>query len=218
MSPSPCRGASTASDIINPKSSSEGPILPMTRPSTIPMLPTNHNQLASHEAIQVATVVDTSGSTPKSYDFDQHQYNICSSQALCGPHPKKVVIVIAIILSIWASFILGINIHKKVLTMEDKLASMTQKMLDLQIKYLDLQVASNEEITRLHHKVNDLTEKSLQKGTIFFQFPIQCTLLMATDSRERIMIWCVILKINRRNLRLHVMNILLDFHFRNVIC
>jgi hypothetical protein len=51
--------------------------------------------------------------------------------------------------------------------MEDKLASMTQKMLDLQIKYLDLQVHSAGEITRLHQKVNVLTETTVQKGVYF---------------------------------------------------
>ena len=48
--------------------------------------------------------------------------------------------------------------------MEDKLASMTQKMLDLQVKYLDLQVQSSGEITRLHQKVNDLSETTVPKG------------------------------------------------------
>ena len=52
--------------------------------------------------------------------------------------------------------------------MEDKLASMTQKMLDLQIKYLDLEVHSAGEITRLHQKVNDLTETTVQKGVYFY--------------------------------------------------
>ena len=50
--------------------------------------------------------------------------------------------------------------------MEDKLASMTQKMMDLQVKYLDLQVQSSGEITRLHQKVNGLTETTVQKGTV----------------------------------------------------
>ena len=54
--------------------------------------------------------------------------------------------------------------------MEDKLASMTQKMLDLQIKYLDLQVHSAGEITRLHQKVNDLTETTVQKGVYILLF------------------------------------------------
>ena len=59
--------------------------------------------------------------------------------------------------------------------MEDKLASMTQKMLDLQIKYLDLQVHSAGEITRLHQKVNDLTETTVQKGVYLFMniFPTE---------------------------------------------
>merc|ERR1712018_509413 len=113
---------------------------------------------ASQEAIQLANAVENS---PKSLASDQNldMYNICSPKALCGPHPRKVTIVVALILSIWASFVLGINIHKRVITMEDKLASMTQKMLDLQVKYLDLQVQSAVEIKRLHQKVNDWTEK-----------------------------------------------------------
>ena len=65
---------------------------------------------SSQEAIQVATV--EAGGSPKSSECEE--FNICSPKALCGPHPKKVTIVVALILSIWASFILGINIHKKV--------------------------------------------------------------------------------------------------------
>ena len=49
--------------------------------------------------------------------------------------------------------------------MEDRLSSMTQKMLDLQVKYLDLQVKSAEEVSRLHQKVNQLTDRDLQRGT-----------------------------------------------------
>ena len=37
-----------------------------------------------------------------------------SFKSLCGPNPKKVTIAVVIVLSIWASFILGINIEKKV--------------------------------------------------------------------------------------------------------
>merc|ERR1739844_308480 len=143
--------------------SAERPFIPLTRPSPIPMLPCTTTTVtvatASQEAIQLATTVENS---PKSLASDQNSldlYNICSPKALCGPHPKKVTIVVALILSIWASFVLGINIHKRVITMEDKLASMTQKMLDLQVKYLDLQVQSAVEIKRLHQKVNDWTEK-----------------------------------------------------------
>ena len=45
------------------------------------------------------------------------------------------------------------------MTMEDRLSSMTQKMLDLQVKYLDLQVKSAEQLSNLHHKVNELSEQ-----------------------------------------------------------
>ena len=106
---------------------------------------------SSHEAI---TVVENCSPKNKPCQFDN--YKICTPQNLCGPHPKKVTIVVALILSIWASFILGINVHKKVITMEDKLESMSKKMLDLQMKYLHLRVQSKDEIARLHHKINAL--------------------------------------------------------------
>ena len=107
--PHPCRGASEA------PVGSERPIIPLTRPSPIPMLPCSTAVTAttsSQEAIQLATVENS----PKSLASDQNLdlYNICSPKALCGPHPRKVTIVVALILSIWASFVLGINIHKRV--------------------------------------------------------------------------------------------------------
>lgn len=86
------------------------------------------------------------------------EYEICSSKNLCGPNPKKVTVIVALILSIWASFILGVNIHKKVVTMEDRLSSMTQKMLELQIKYLDLQKKSSDEIISLHDKLHQVLQ------------------------------------------------------------
>lgn len=169
--PHPCRGA--ASEAPPGAAASERPERPgLTRPSPspIPMLPCTTassttvvtNTANSQEAIHLATVNENS---PKSLASCQNLdlYSICSPKSLCGPHPRKLTIVVALVLSIWASFVLGINIHKRVITMEDKLASMTQKMLDLQIKYLDLQVHSAGEITRLHQKVNDLTETTVQK-------------------------------------------------------
>ena len=55
----------------------------------------------------------------------------------------------------------------KVMTMEDRLSSMTQKMLDLQVQYLDLQVKSAEQLSKLHHKVNELSEqRDLRIGMI----------------------------------------------------
>ena len=107
--PHPCRGASEA------PVGSERPIIPLTRPSPIPMLPCSTAvtvTTSSQEAIQLANVENS----PKSLASDQNLdlYNICSPKALCGPHPRKVTIVVALILSIWASFVLGINIHKKV--------------------------------------------------------------------------------------------------------
>jgi len=110
-----------------------------TRPSPIPMLPTgmghaksshalgSHTHVvssggtatsvttaASQEAIQLATVVENSPKSLTNSDQNNFEfYNICSPKALCGPHPRKVTIVVALILSIWASFVLGINIHKR---------------------------------------------------------------------------------------------------------
>ena len=70
---------------------------------------------ASQEAIQLATVVENSPKSLSNSDQTNFEfYNICSPKALCGPHPRKVTIVVALILSIWASFVLGINIHKRV--------------------------------------------------------------------------------------------------------
>ena len=113
----PCRGAN--SEAGSGSGSAERPIIPLTRPSPIPMLPCTTTTVtvatASQEAIQLATVENS----PKSLASDQNSldlYNICSPKALCGPHPKKVTIVVALILSIWASFVLGINIHKRVCT------------------------------------------------------------------------------------------------------
>ena len=146
QSDQPCRGAAESQISAS-----------RTRPSPIPMLPQSS---ASQEAITVATV-DFNTSPKSSYGLEQ--YKICSPQALCGPHPKKICVAVALILSIWASFVLGINIHKKVITMEDRLTSMTQKMLDLQVQYLNLQVQSSDEITRLHHKINTLTDHTLQR-------------------------------------------------------
>jgi len=166
--PHPCRGA--ASEAPPGAAASERPGLTRPSPSPIPMLPCTTassttvvtNTANSQEAIHLATVNENS---PKSLASCQNLdlYSICSPKSLCGPHPRKVTIVVVLVLSIWASFVLGINIHKRVITMEDKLASMTQKMLDLQFKYLDLEVHSAREITRLHEKVNVLTETTVQK-------------------------------------------------------
>jgi hypothetical protein len=38
----------------------------------------------------------------------------CSWKSMCGPNPKKITIVIIVVLSIWASFILGLNVYKQV--------------------------------------------------------------------------------------------------------
>ena len=102
--------------------------MPLTRPSMIPMLPQHHpdsriqNPESSQEAIQVATL-DPSPKSGFNSRNDHQEYRICSSRAMCGPHPKKVTIVVALVLSIWASFILGINIHKKVSAWNWKYAS-----------------------------------------------------------------------------------------------
>lgn len=112
-------------------------------------------------SIQVA-ITESSPNKPSSNQLN----GLASIKMLCGPHPKKVTIIVTIILSIWASFILGINIQKKVMTMEDRLASMTQKMLDLQMKYLDLQEESNDEINKLHHRINELSTHKNHKERI----------------------------------------------------
>ena len=41
----------------------------------------------------------------------------CSWQSMCGPKPKKVTIVIVLILSMWAAFILGLNVYMQVRSM-----------------------------------------------------------------------------------------------------
>jgi hypothetical protein len=119
--PHPCRGA--ASEATPGTTASERPERPgLTRPSPspIPMLPctsasstTVTNTANSQEAIHLATVIENS---PKSLASCQNLdlYSICSPKSLCGPHPRKVTIVVALVLSIWASFVLGINIHKRV--------------------------------------------------------------------------------------------------------
>ena len=38
----------------------------------------------------------------------------CSWQSMCGPKPKKITVIIVVVLSIWASFILGLNVYKQV--------------------------------------------------------------------------------------------------------
>ena len=120
--PHPCRGA--ASEAPPGAAASERPERPgLTRPSPspIPMLPCTTassttvvtNTANSQEAIHLATVNENS---PKSLASCQNLdlYSICSPKSLCGPHPRKVTIVVALVLSIWASFVLGINIHKRV--------------------------------------------------------------------------------------------------------
>jgi hypothetical protein len=62
-------------------------------------------------SIQVATVSET---VSKPNRGPEGGGGGCTPRAMCGPHPKKVTIVVALVLSIWASFILGVNIHKKV--------------------------------------------------------------------------------------------------------
>jgi len=130
-------------------------------PSTLPS--SQASRIHNDEAcIQVANI-ESDPSSP------QKEYEICSSKNLCGPNPKKVTVIVALILSIWASFILGVNIHKKVVTMEDRLSSMTQKMLELQIKYLDLQKKSSDEIISLHdklHRVLQTKDEVSQKETV----------------------------------------------------
>ena len=41
----------------------------------------------------------------------------CSWKSMCGPNPKKMTIGIVVLLSIWASFILGLNVYKQVHTL-----------------------------------------------------------------------------------------------------
>ena len=114
--PHPCRGA--ASEALPGAAASERPERPL--PSPIPMLPCTTesstivtNTANSQEAIHLATVNENS---PKSLASCQNLdlYSICSPKSLCGPHPRKLTIVVALVLSIWASFVLGINIHKRV--------------------------------------------------------------------------------------------------------
>jgi len=142
--------------------------IPLQRSAVInnPMLPRNsqasHRNNDNEACIQVANIESDPSSPDK-------EYEICSSKNLCGPNPKKVTVIVALILSIWASFILGVNIHKKVVTMEDRLSSMTQKMLELQIKYLDLQKKSSDEIISLHdklHQVLQINNERSQKESV----------------------------------------------------
>ena len=87
--------------------------IPLQRSAVInnPMLPRNsqasHRNNDNEACIQVANIESDPSSPDK-------EYEICSSKNLCGPNPKKVTVIVALILSIWASFILGVNIHKKV--------------------------------------------------------------------------------------------------------
>lgn len=142
--------------------------IPLQRSAVInnPMLPrssqASHRNNDNEACIQVANIESDPSSPDK-------EYEICSSKNLCGPNPKKVTVIVALILSIWASFILGVNIHKKVVTMEDRLSSMTQKMLELQIKYLDLQKKSSDEIISLHdklHQVLQINNERSQKESV----------------------------------------------------
>eukprot|EP00093_Oithona_nana_P004579 04579.XXX_136175_133072_1 [CDS] Oithona nana genome sequencing. len=141
------------------KDGSSSPLpIPLQRSAVInnSMLPRNsqasHRNNDNEACIQVANIESDPSSSP------DKEYEICSSKNLCGPNPKKVTVIVALILSIWASFILGVNIHKKVVTMEDRLSSMTQKMLELQIKYLDLQKKSSDEIISLHDKLHQVLQ------------------------------------------------------------
>lgn len=40
----------------------------------------------------------------------------CSWKSMCGPNPKKITICVVVVLSIWASIILGLNVYKQVYT------------------------------------------------------------------------------------------------------
>ena len=112
----PCFSGSTLSVRTSPthggSSSNPAPLpIPLQRsavinPSTLPS--SQASRIHNDEAcIQVANI-ESDPSSP------QKEYEICSSKNLCGPNPKKVTVIVALILSIWASFILGVNIHKKV--------------------------------------------------------------------------------------------------------
>lgn len=97
------------------KDGSSSPLpIPLQRSAVInnSMLPRNsqasHRNNDNEACIQVANIESDPSSSP------DKEYEICSSKNLCGPNPKKVTVIVALILSIWASFILGVNIHKKV--------------------------------------------------------------------------------------------------------
>lgn len=123
-------------------------VCPMT--STVSVRPC-HAKSAEESAIQVAD------SPPPDPGLG------CSGKTLCGPHPKKITVVVFLILSIWVSFILGVNIHKKVITMEDRLTGMTQKMLDMQVRYLEMQESSHREVGRLHTRIDQLLSRTASR-------------------------------------------------------
>ena len=89
--------------------------IPLQRSTVVghppPLLPNQASQgLHSHGDEACIQVAESDPSSPEK----QESYEICSTKNLCGPNPKKVTVIVALILSIWASFILGVNIHKKV--------------------------------------------------------------------------------------------------------
>ena len=78
--------------------------------SKLPASAPSPSQLEDPASIQVA-IPETS---LKSTENNKLPNGFGSFKSLCGPNPKKVTIAVVVVLSIWASFILGINIEKKV--------------------------------------------------------------------------------------------------------
>ena len=78
--------------------------------SKLPASAPSPSQLEDPASIQVA-IPET---ILKSTENNKLPNGFGSFKSLCGPNPKKGTIAVVIVLSIWASFILGINIEKKV--------------------------------------------------------------------------------------------------------
>lgn len=106
----------TSPHIINPS------LLPMAASTALAASnrdPRHSTQIPQHD--EVVSIQMTAANSCRTIEdsgrpLSDREVFECSWQSMCGPKPKKITVIIVVVLSIWASFILGLNVYKQVHT------------------------------------------------------------------------------------------------------
>eukprot|EP00095_Tigriopus_kingsejongensis_P005308 maker-scaffold337_size202799-snap-gene-1.18 protein:Tk05308 transcript:maker-scaffold337_size202799-snap-gene-1.18-mRNA-1 annotation:"hypothetical protein" len=72
-------------------------------------------------------------------DSDSISGRTVSPLAWCGPHPRRILWALVLLLFVWSSFIFGCHLQKTILGLQSEVTSLRAEMGDLQFEYLQIQ-------------------------------------------------------------------------------